>query len=56
VEGAWGGVCVASAQGVRGLLHGLPRAWLLRPRRAVHPGVLYEYGLQLQHFNLKNIQ
>jgi hypothetical protein len=56
VEGARERVCVAPAQRVRGLVRGLPQARLLRPRRAVHLGVLYEYDLQLQHLNPNNIQ
>jgi hypothetical protein len=46
---------VPHPQGVRGVVRGLPRARLLRPHWRFIRGVLFEYGLQLQHLNPNNI-
>jgi hypothetical protein len=43
---------VSRPQGV----HGLPRARLFRAARRFIRGVLFEYGLQLQHLNPNNVQ
>jgi hypothetical protein len=47
---------VPCPQGVRGVIRGLPRARLLRPRRTVHLRGAVRVWAQLQHLNPNNIQ